>query len=63
MLHAAKGDRKRALIHLRAVPSHKTHHFSSFRTGLALGLAFPAFIDGIVRCKFSNVLGCPLNIL
>ncbi|KAI0252472.1 EXS family-domain-containing protein, partial [Lactifluus subvellereus] len=45
----AKGDRKRALGHLRAGSSRTTHHFSTFRTGLALGLAFPALIDGIVR--------------
>lgn len=45
----AQGDRKRALASLRASPSQKTHHFSTFRTGIALGLAFPAFVDGIVR--------------
>ncbi len=52
--HVAKGDRKRALIRLRMVSSHRTHHFSSFRTGLALGLAFPAAIDGIIHCKSSK---------
>ncbi len=50
----AKGDRKRALVRLRAVSSRKTHHFSTFRTGIALGLALPAAIDGIVRCESSN---------
>lgn len=45
----AQGDRKRAMTSLRAVRSQKTHHFSTFRTGIALGLAFPAFVDGIVR--------------
>jgi hypothetical protein len=58
MSHTAKGDRKNALVYLRAVSSHKTHHSSTFRAGLALGLAFPALIDGIVRCKFLNVLEC-----
>ncbi|KAI0000209.1 hypothetical protein BJV74DRAFT_766977, partial [Russula compacta] len=51
----AKGDRKRALVRLRTVSSHKTHHFSTFRTGLALGLAFPAVTDGIVRGEYSNI--------
>jgi hypothetical protein len=51
----AKGDRKRALVRLRTTPSFKTHHFSTFRTGLALGLAVPAIIDGTVRCKSSNI--------
>ncbi|KAI9507586.1 SPX domain-containing protein [Russula earlei] len=45
----AKGDRKRALVRLRNISSHKTHHFSTFRTGIALGLAFPAVIDGITQ--------------
>ncbi|KAI0266051.1 EXS family-domain-containing protein [Gloeopeniophorella convolvens] len=45
----AKGDKKRALVRLRAMSSHKTHHFSSFRTGVGLGLALPAFVDGLVR--------------
>lgn len=52
--YVAKGDRKRALVRLRAVSSHRTHHFSTFRTGVALGLAFPAAIDGIVRCESSD---------
>ncbi|KAH9962287.1 hypothetical protein BGW80DRAFT_1356062 [Lactifluus volemus] len=47
----ARGDRKHALVHLRAVPSHKTHHSSTFRAGLALGLGFSALIDGILRCS------------
>ena len=52
----AKGDRKRALFRLRSAPSFKTHYFSTFRTGLALGLAAPAIINGTVRCKSSNVI-------
>jgi hypothetical protein len=47
--YSAQGDRKRALTSLRASQSQKTHHVSTFRTGMALGLAFPAFVDGIVR--------------
>ena len=52
--YTAQGDRKRALTSLRAVHSQKTHHFSTFRTGIALGLAFPAFVDGIVRSTSST---------
>ncbi|TFY63335.1 hypothetical protein EVG20_g6362 [Dentipellis fragilis] len=44
-----RGDKKRALVRLRAGSHHKTHHFSTFRTGFALGLAIPALVDGIVR--------------
>jgi hypothetical protein len=51
--YTAQGDRKRALTSLRTSYSQKTHHFSSFRTGIALGLAFPAFVDGIVRSTSS----------
>ena len=49
----AQGDRKRALASLRTTHSQKTHHFSSFRTGMALGLAFPAFVDGIIHSTSS----------
>ena len=59
----AKGDRKRALFRLRSAPSFKTHHFSTFRTGLALGLAAPAILDGTVRCKSSIILWCLLSLL
>ncbi|KAI9438622.1 SPX domain-containing protein [Lactarius indigo] len=52
----AQGDRKRALTSLRTAYSQKTHHFSTFRTGIALGLAFPALIDGIVRSTSSTFL-------
>ena len=58
----AKGDRKRAMVRLRTVSSYKTHHFSTFRTGLALGLALPAAIDGIIRCESSNILQYSLSL-
>ena len=52
--YTAQGDRKRALTFLRtSTYSQKTHHFSSFRAGMALGLAFPAFVDGIIRSTSS----------
>ncbi|THH19131.1 hypothetical protein EW146_g1993 [Bondarzewia mesenterica] len=44
-----RGDKKRALVRLRASSQHKTHHFSTFRTGLAFGLGVPALVDGIYR--------------
>ena len=59
----AKGDRKRALVRLRTVSSFKTHHFSTFRTGAALGLAFPAIVDGLVRCESSDIPRWSLNLL
>lgn len=34
-------------MRLRGFAQHKTHHFSTFRTGLMLGLALPAFVDGL----------------
>ncbi|GJE94840.1 SPX and EXS domain-containing protein [Phanerochaete sordida] len=42
-----KGDNKIAKMRLRGFTQHKTHHFSTFRTGLLLGLALPALVDGI----------------
>ena len=59
----AKGDRKRALVRLRMVSSFKTHHFSTFRTGIALGLAFPAVIDGLVRCESSYIPRWSLSLV
>lgn len=50
---------------LRAVHSQKTHHFTTFRTGIALGLAVPAFVDGLVRSTFLSFLSssCYLDAL
>ncbi|KAH0835834.1 EXS family-domain-containing protein [Lanmaoa asiatica] len=41
-----RGDRKKAMDRLRVGPSSKTHHFSTFRSGLWLGLALPAVAGG-----------------
>ncbi|KIP07309.1 hypothetical protein PHLGIDRAFT_42215, partial [Phlebiopsis gigantea 11061_1 CR5-6] len=49
-LYAARftqGNNKLAKNRLRGLAQHKTHHFSSFRTGMLLGLAIPAFVDGL----------------
>ncbi|KAF7983207.1 hypothetical protein HWV62_23478 [Athelia sp. TMB] len=41
------GNKKRAMNRLRAESQHKSHHFSSFRSGIALGIAVPAIVSGI----------------
>ncbi|KAF9525090.1 EXS family-domain-containing protein, partial [Crepidotus variabilis] len=43
----SSGDRKKALRRLRAGGKSKSHHFSTFRTGVLLGLALPAFVEGL----------------
>lgn len=45
----ARGDRKRAMTMLRGGYASKTHHFSTFRSGMMIGLALPAFVDGIYK--------------
>ncbi|KAF9568303.1 hypothetical protein CPC08DRAFT_625650, partial [Agrocybe pediades] len=45
----ARGDKKRATRRLRAGNSSKSHHFSTFRAGAYIGIALPAFIDGLVK--------------
>ena len=47
----AGGDKKRAMRRLRAGNMHKNHHFSAFRTGIMLGLAVPALMDGLIKGK------------
>lgn len=37
---------------LRGEASHTSHHFSTFRTGMALGLAVPALADGLYQSTF-----------
>ncbi|ESK90170.1 signal transduction protein [Moniliophthora roreri MCA 2997] len=43
----AHGDKKRAMAALRGTSLRKTHHFSTFRSGVMLGLAIPALVSGI----------------
>jgi len=45
----AGGDKKRAMRRLRSGNMHKNHHFSTFRTGIMIGLAIPALADGLVK--------------
>ncbi|THH12162.1 hypothetical protein EW145_g196 [Phellinidium pouzarii] len=57
-LYAARfqrGDIKRARERLRATAKHKTHHSSTFRSGLYIGLAVPALADGIYKSFQPNI--------
>ncbi|KAI0763436.1 hypothetical protein BD413DRAFT_484224, partial [Trametes elegans] len=47
----ASGDKKKALARLRGGAKHTSHHFSTFRTGMYLGLAIPALADGLYRSE------------
>lgn len=44
-----KDDKKKATARLRSTTAPQTHHISTFRTGLYLGLAVPVLIDGLRR--------------
>lgn len=45
----ARGDKKMANKRLRTGGSTRTHHFSTFRAGVYLGLGIPALFQGLVR--------------
>ncbi|KAI0716750.1 hypothetical protein C8Q76DRAFT_616543, partial [Earliella scabrosa] len=45
----ARGDKKKAMARLRGGANHTSHHFSTFRTGMALGLAIPALVAGLYQ--------------
>ncbi|KAL1744890.1 EXS family protein/ERD1/XPR1/SYG1 family protein [Schizophyllum fasciatum] len=47
------GDKKRAMARLRAGTSQNSHHFSTFLSGMAIGLALPALVAGIY-CSFQS---------
>jgi hypothetical protein len=44
------GNKKKAMASLRATTTSKSHHFSTFRSGLLLGLALPALVSGLYQC-------------
>ncbi|KAF5390741.1 hypothetical protein D9757_004545 [Collybiopsis confluens] len=46
--HFAHGDKKRAKTRLKTGRVSKTHHYSTFRSGLFLGAGIPALVAGIV---------------
>ncbi|KAL1759592.1 EXS family-domain-containing protein [Schizophyllum commune] len=52
------GDKKRAMARLRVGTSQNSHHFSTFRSGMAIGLALPALVAGIydsmLRVEFAD---------
>ncbi|KAJ7158189.1 SPX domain-containing protein [Mycena crocata] len=45
------GDKKKALTRLRAGPQHKSHHTSTFWSGLFIGLSVPALVSGIYNSR------------
>ncbi|KAG1862041.1 EXS family protein/ERD1/XPR1/SYG1 family protein [Suillus subalutaceus] len=45
-----RGDKKKAITRLRVGTIQKSHHFSTFRTGMWLGLSIPATIIGFITC-------------
>ncbi|KAJ3726750.1 hypothetical protein EV361DRAFT_803421, partial [Lentinula raphanica] len=51
--HFAHGDKKRAKTRLRAGGLNKTHHYSTFRSGMLIGLGVPPLASGIVASKCS----------
>ncbi|KAI0631231.1 SPX domain-containing protein [Trametes polyzona] len=57
----ARGDKKKALARLRGGAKHTSHHFSTFRTGMFLGLAVPALADGLYRSQSFVILRRGLN--
>ncbi|KAI0077379.1 hypothetical protein K474DRAFT_1596224, partial [Panus rudis PR-1116 ss-1] len=46
------GDKKRAIQRLRGGTQHKSHHFSTFRSGLYIGLALPALVHGLYLSEY-----------
>ncbi|KAI0370541.1 SPX-domain-containing protein, partial [Pilatotrama ljubarskyi] len=51
----ARGDKKKALARLRGGTKHTSHHFSTFRTGMCVGLAVPALADGLYRSRSTSI--------
>lgn len=50
----ARGDRRIALNRLRPDASAKSHHTSTFRSGIYLGLALAALAIGIYQCSLTG---------
>lgn len=48
-----KGSRKKAIQRLRFMGASPNHHFASWRAGIMLGLAVPAFVDALVKASQS----------
>lgn len=45
-----RGDKKKAVTHLRVGATQKSHHFSTFCTGVLLGSSIPVTVIGFVAC-------------
>ncbi|KAG2067850.1 EXS-domain-containing protein [Suillus decipiens] len=45
-----RGDKKKAVTHLRVGATQKSYHFSTFCTGVLLGSSIPATVIGFVAC-------------
>lgn len=50
----ARGDRKTAMRRLHAGALAKNHHFSTFRSGLFVGLALPALVTGLYHSIYQD---------
>ena len=48
----ARGDKEKALKRLRPMTAIKSYHFSIFRSGLLIGVAIPALIDGLLKGQY-----------
>lgn len=62
-LYAARfehGNTKQARERLRVSPSTKAHHFSTFRSGVYLGLSMFPLIHGLIMSALSPCLPYPL---
>jgi hypothetical protein len=66
MIQLARGDKRSAMKRLRAGAYSRSHHLSTFRSGLLLGISLPALVAGLyqsayyVRPATALVLGTPL---
>lgn len=58
-----QGDKKRATARLRSASKRKSHHLSTVRSGIAIGLAVPALAMGIYQSEFLRVSRCQDIIL
>ncbi|KAF8587242.1 hypothetical protein K439DRAFT_1338904, partial [Ramaria rubella] len=47
-----KGDRKKARRRLKSPFVHKSHHFSTFRSGIYIGLAIPALVYAVYSSNY-----------
>jgi len=52
IMQVVRGDLKKAMERLRGCVISKTHHFSTFRSGILLGLALPLLASGIYHSAY-----------